>query len=372
MVVACGSSSSSTNQTTTSIPDAPASGLLATAGDQSIKLNWDAVSGADSYNVYSSNTTGTGTGGTKITGAKPPFYDNGLTNGTTYYYVVTAVNSAGESIASAEVSATPADILISSLSFTDTNLQSCVTTTATNGPLTYVHELTTLVCQSQTITSLSGIEALTSLASLNLYDNNISDVSPLAGLTLLTTLNLYKNSISDVSPLAGLTALSDLSLGQNSISDVSPLSGLTSLTTNLDLGYNSISDLSPLSGLTSLTDLDLYANSISDVTPLASLTALTHLYIGNNSFSDVTPLASLTNLTELHINFGNIGGQGIGHVDALGSLTSATVIDLRGNTGMSCSELSSLISTLGSPPVDTDNNTGTTDTATDGVNCTSP
>jgi fibronectin type 3 domain-containing protein len=35
------------------------------------------------------------------------YTDTGLTNGTTYYYVVTAVNSAGESGNSSQVSATP-------------------------------------------------------------------------------------------------------------------------------------------------------------------------------------------------------------------------------------------------------------------------
>jgi fibronectin type 3 domain-containing protein len=38
---------------------------------------------------------------------KPLFTNTGLTNGTTYYYKVTAVNSAGESPMSAEVSVTP-------------------------------------------------------------------------------------------------------------------------------------------------------------------------------------------------------------------------------------------------------------------------
>jgi fibronectin type 3 domain-containing protein len=49
-------------------------------------------------------------GGPYTTVASPTsttFTDTALTNGTTYYYVVTAVNSGGESGNSTETSATP-------------------------------------------------------------------------------------------------------------------------------------------------------------------------------------------------------------------------------------------------------------------------
>ena len=45
--------------------------------------------------------------GTKITGATSPYSHTALTNGTTYYYIVTAVNLGGESAASTQVSAMP-------------------------------------------------------------------------------------------------------------------------------------------------------------------------------------------------------------------------------------------------------------------------
>ncbi len=374
---------------TTSTPAAPASGLQAIAGEQRITLNWDAVPGADSYTVYWSNVTGSGTSGTAISNISSPFYHDGLTNGTNYYYVVTAVNVVGESTASVEVTATPVDILISSLSFADANLDTCVKASSA----TYVRQLSILNCTSQSITSLVGIENLTSLTRLGLSSNSISDVTPLAGLTSLTYLSLYSNSIMDVTPLAGLTSLTHLSLSSNSISDVTPLAGLTSLTI-LDLGYNSISDVTPLAGLTSLTSLwfsnnnigdvtplagltsltslNLGYNSISDVTPLAGLTSLTSLWFGGNSISDVTPLAGLTSLTDLRLSYNNIGGQNTGNVDALTSLVNAIAINLSGNRSMSCNELTTLINALGSPPVNIDGNSATTDVATNGVNCTNP
>jgi len=73
-----------------------------------VSISWSSVSGATSYNIYWSTTSGvTKTTGTKITGGTSPYTHTGLTNGTTYYYVVTAVNSYGESSESSQVTGTP-------------------------------------------------------------------------------------------------------------------------------------------------------------------------------------------------------------------------------------------------------------------------
>jgi uncharacterized delta-60 repeat protein len=88
-------------------PLAP-SGVSATAGNAQVTISWGAVSGATSYNLYFGTTTGvTKTTGTKVAGVTSPSTHTGLTNGTTYFYVVTAANAAGESAESAQVSATP-------------------------------------------------------------------------------------------------------------------------------------------------------------------------------------------------------------------------------------------------------------------------
>jgi hypothetical protein len=90
-----------------SVPAAP-TGVTATVGNAQTTLAWTAVSGATSYNIYYATTTGvTPANGTKITGATNPYTKTQLTNGTTYYYVVTAVNANGESTASTQVSKTP-------------------------------------------------------------------------------------------------------------------------------------------------------------------------------------------------------------------------------------------------------------------------
>ncbi|XID92817.1 glycoside hydrolase family 48 protein [Paenibacillaceae bacterium WGS1546] len=88
------------------IPAAP-TGLTATAGNAQVSLSWTASAGATSYNVKRATTSG-GPYATVATGVTGTSYtDTGLTNGTTYYYVASAVNAAGESANSAQASATP-------------------------------------------------------------------------------------------------------------------------------------------------------------------------------------------------------------------------------------------------------------------------
>jgi Leucine-rich repeat (LRR) protein len=73
------------------------------------------------------------------------------------------------------------------------------------------------------IKSLNGIENLTNLTSLTLWDNRISELSPLKHLTKLTRLELFNNKISDIRPLKGLTKLKALDLRQNKISNLNAL-----------------------------------------------------------------------------------------------------------------------------------------------------
>ena len=92
-------------QGSATIPAAPTN-LAATAGNAQVSLTWTGSTGATSYNVKRSTTSG-GPYTTVGTSTTTSFTNTGLTNGTTYYYVATAVNSAGESGNSNQASATP-------------------------------------------------------------------------------------------------------------------------------------------------------------------------------------------------------------------------------------------------------------------------
>jgi len=91
-------------------PNAPA-GISALGFNQQITVEWTAVDGVTKYNLYWSETPGvTKANGTKIENVTSPYDHMGLTNGKTYYYIVTAVKN-GESAESDEASAIPAVLL---------------------------------------------------------------------------------------------------------------------------------------------------------------------------------------------------------------------------------------------------------------------
>ena len=93
------------------IPDTPIN-VTAVAGDQVITLAWDEVAGA-TYNLYMGTSSGVSTDSNSALNFMQhinitnPFTHTGLTNGTTYYFVITAVVNGIESDISTEVAATP-------------------------------------------------------------------------------------------------------------------------------------------------------------------------------------------------------------------------------------------------------------------------
>jgi hypothetical protein len=83
--------------------------LSATGGNNLVVLSWTAPASAISYNVKSSTTSG---GPYTVTNnvTTTSFVDNSAVNGTTYYYVASALNIYGEGPNSSETNATPAPV----------------------------------------------------------------------------------------------------------------------------------------------------------------------------------------------------------------------------------------------------------------------
>lgn len=88
-----------------SAPGVPTS-LVAASGDAQVMVAWGIPSGGTGYIVKRSMTNG-GPYAVIANTTSTSYLDIGLTNGKTYYYVVSATNNAGTSANSAQVGATP-------------------------------------------------------------------------------------------------------------------------------------------------------------------------------------------------------------------------------------------------------------------------
>jgi fibronectin type 3 domain-containing protein len=91
--------------TSVSSPPAAVANLIANGGIQQVSLNWNASSGATSYNVFRGTSSGKESGPIATVNSTS-YTDTTSVAGTTYYYIVDAVNSYGYSFSS-EASATP-------------------------------------------------------------------------------------------------------------------------------------------------------------------------------------------------------------------------------------------------------------------------
>jgi hypothetical protein len=94
-------------------PPAPTN-VVALPSTGQVKISWNNVTGATSYTLYMASSSGvtkttytTLPDGTKRSAITNPHTQTGLTNGRTYFFVITAVNADGESSESTEVSALP-------------------------------------------------------------------------------------------------------------------------------------------------------------------------------------------------------------------------------------------------------------------------
>ncbi len=365
-----GDSELSPEASLTLAPDAPVINVTASE-DKRITLGWTKVPGATSYTIYWKPAAGTDTTFSAVPNAVAPYVFNGLTNNTKYAYKVTAVNVGGEGFASEQRVVAPHNKHLSGL-FPDAALQQCINGEAAINNWVYADEITgILVCNELGISNLAGMEWLENVTNLSLRSNHIDDVKRLSGLTGLRYLALDANRITNLKPFAALTQLNYLSLSGNPVSDVGPLAGLAAMT-SLYLNDTKVSDLSPLARLANLVYLSVYNSQIVDVRPLAGLKNLSSLYLGGNHIVDAAPIATLTHLTELDISGNPLGGQGVGHVNALAALKNVRLLQVGSSSALSCADASSLISNLRSPPVDLDGIVTNVDLAVHGENCVNP
>ena len=105
LIAACGGGGGPGPEGGTPPPGAPT--VSAAPADAQAALTWTAVSGATSYNVYTSSTSPVTTASPKTSVASAGTTLSGLANGTPAFFAVSAVSAGGESALSNEVCAVP-------------------------------------------------------------------------------------------------------------------------------------------------------------------------------------------------------------------------------------------------------------------------
>lgn len=158
------------------------------------------------------------------------------------------------------------------------------------------------------------------LYNLNLGDNNMTSLSGVERLTTLTSLHVQRNNISDLSPLSDLTRIYALDISWNpGITSIEPLAqGMREALVNLDM-----------------------AGLAVDLTPVGGMENLDHLRIGDDWNGhrislDLAPLSGLTHLKYLHIF-----GAKLDNVEAISSMSGLICIDLP-NCGLTSAKLTAL------------------------------
>jgi autotransporter-associated beta strand protein len=129
---------SSVASATTALP--PPGTLTAAPGNTQITLSWTPVAGATSYSVQRGSVTG---GPYTVIGVSDgsSYTDDGLTNGTPYYYVVATTNANGTGVTSVEATATPittVPVAPANLTATPGNEQVILNWTASVGATSYI------------------------------------------------------------------------------------------------------------------------------------------------------------------------------------------------------------------------------------------
>lgn len=195
--------------------------------------------------------------------------------------------------------------LSSMTGLTKLNLSGCTFETeqlSLVGNLSQLTELNLSGCQLSTI---QGLEPLTTLTFLDLSQNSLKDLSPISGNTGMDTLLLQGNAVSNISFLTGMHSLRVLNLSGNSLKDSGPVSACTALE-ELDVSVNNLSSLKGVDKLSGLVKLNASRNKLTTVEGLGSCVNLVELVLSDNTLEEIDSLVTLVNLETLDVSYNDI------------------------------------------------------------------
>lgn len=193
-------------------------GLVATPGDNHVLLTWNLSSTATSYNIKRSLVTG-GPYVTIGTSGAGTYDDLTAVNGTPYFYVVSAVNFAGESANSSEVTATPFDPFVNNITLVHTSGPNTVINApagAYNFSVT-VPQVTEIHCHSAPgVTSITCATPNAALLVVDIKDCDGIDMdfhdTPLTTINLDTFVSIGTLNVTNCTSMGSLSAANLVSI----------------------------------------------------------------------------------------------------------------------------------------------------------------
>lgn len=228
--------------------------IIATAGSGQNSISWNVVTHATSYHLYWSTTPGVTLNSNKISQVASPYVHLSLTNGTTYYYKVSALDAGGEGPLSSQVAAMPF-----------AGPPPSVTAIAGDGSV-----------------SLAWSQAA-GATSYNIYYSTTPTPTTSSTKINVTTLSAKVTGLNNLTPyfLAVTSITGNIESGLSSVVSVTPVTSLTAPLVTTTAGSNQVT--LAWSPITNATSYNLYwmptggsTTKVTSVTPAYTLTGLTN------------------------------------------------------------------------------------------------
>ena len=205
-----------------------------------------------------------------------------------------------------------------------------------------------------TLASLTGLGDLTSVGGgLEIIANNaLTSLSGLEGLTSLDGLTIRSNnSLTSLTGLDNLTSLSSFYIAWNPITNFAGLDNLTSIGGSLYIGFNGLTNLAGLEGLISVGSVKIDRNvSLNDLTGLENLKTIGgRLEIaGNDALTNLTDLEGVYSIGESLVIKNNDVLTSLSGLDNINA-NSISDLAIRDNISLSICEVKSICDYLVAP-----------------------
>jgi Leucine-rich repeat (LRR) protein len=184
------------------------------------------------------------------------------------------------------------DILLVDIHFSDLNLKNCVLDTASSEGWISINEVTSLACDQQFLTDLSGLQSLRALEKINLSSNEVIDIAPLFTLTSASHIDLSMNEQIACRRLDALQAvLTNTAITRpNRCAQITLISDLSLVDPALEACVHYTAELYQWHNIAEMTSLHCpnfneqqdQQNKIKDLRGLDQLEALNSLHISEH------------------------------------------------------------------------------------------